>query len=229
MAGDSLTGVNTYSLLAPDGRSFGPVDQDGLIRWAREGRIVAASQIRCVETGVVTPAGSLQFLAPVLIPPPVAVAGSPPALAAPPPIHPLPGAGGTLTPLPVAVVILLHFVTCGIFPTIWFGLMHGKLPKTRPDDPSAGQAVGFMFIPFFNLYWVFFSYIRLCDRIDEQRIRHGLAPNNLRGLAIATCIVIVIPYVNLLGALILDPIFFGVLQATANELAAASSPAFVRR
>ena len=35
--------------------------------------------------------------------------------------------------------------------------------------------------------------------------------------------------VNLLGAAILDPIFFGMMQASVNQLAAASSPAFARR
>ena len=57
-----------------------------------------------------------------------------------------------LSSFSVAGVVLLHFVTFGIFTMIWFNLMHGKMPMTRHDDPSAGKAIGFMFIPFFYLY-----------------------------------------------------------------------------
>jgi hypothetical protein len=124
----------------------------------------------------------------------------------------------------VGVAILLHFVTLGIFSFFHFNLMHGNLPKLRPDDPSAGKAIGFMFIPFFNLYWVFFSYTRLCLRIDEQRVQRGLPPSNLQGLAIAMCVTMIIPYVNLFICWpILAPIFFGMLRSSANELVACSS------
>ncbi|HMD54201.1 MAG TPA: DUF4234 domain-containing protein, partial [Phycisphaerae bacterium] len=91
-------------------------------------------------------------------------AGVPPEQAVPP-VPPNANSGHQLTSLPVALVILLHYMTCGIFPLIWLNLMHGKLPRIRPDDPSAGKAIGFCFIPFFNLYWIFFTYRRLCLRI----------------------------------------------------------------
>jgi len=124
----------------------------------------------------------------------------------------------------VSGTMVLQIVTSGIFPLIWFGLMHGKMPRTRPDDPSAGKAIGFMFIPFFNLYWVFFSYLRLCDRINDQRRMRGLAPTAPRGMAIASTIAMLIPYVNILvGALILRPIFVGMLQGSVNELVAVTA------
>ena len=132
--------------------------------------------------------------------------GRPPG---PPPVPALPHAH-QLASFPVAVVILLHFFTCGVFSLIWLGLMHGKLPKVRSDDPSAGRAIGFCFIPFFNLYWIFFSYRRLCLRLDEQRGLYGLTPGNLRGLATTNCIFQVIPGINvLIGATIVTPIFLG--------------------
>ena len=58
----------------------------------------------------------------------------------------------------------LSIVTLGIFPWIWFGLMHGKLPKNRPDDPSALRAILFQLIPFFNFYWMFFVNLRMRGR-----------------------------------------------------------------
>lgn len=53
---------------------------------------------------------------------------------------------------PTAAVIVLHFITSGIFTLIYFGLKHSKLPMIRHDDFGAGKAIGFMFIPGFNLY-----------------------------------------------------------------------------
>ena len=123
-----------------------------------------------------------------------------------------------LSTFPVWAVILLHYVTLGIFTFIWFNLMHGKMPKIRHDDPSAGKAIGFLFIPFFNLYWIFFTYCRLCDRLNEQRTMRGLPASVSKGLAIAMCVMTVIPYVNYISFLVMYPIFFGIVQAKVNEL-----------
>jgi type II secretory pathway pseudopilin PulG len=144
--------------------------------------------------------------------------GVPPAQAVPP--GSMPASGHQLSNFPVALVILLHYMTCGIFSLVWLNLMHGKLPRVRFDDPSAGRAVGFCFIPFFNFYWIFFTYRRLCLRIDEQRELYGLPPSNLRGMATTNCIFQVIPYINgLIGYTIITPIFIGLLQSSVNQLA----------
>jgi hypothetical protein len=74
-----------------------------------------------------------------------------------------------LTSFPVPVVILLHYLTCGLFSLIWLNLLHGKLPRVRSDDPSAGRAIGFCFIPFFNLYWIFFTYRYVCGLTSSAR------------------------------------------------------------
>ena len=145
--------------------------------------------------------------------------GGLPPVQTPSPIPPIPNSAHGLTSFPVPLVILLHFMTCGIFSLVWLNLMHGKLPRIRPDDPSAGKAVGFCFIPFFNLYWIFFTYHRLCVRVDEQRGLYGLPPSNLRGMAITNCIFQVIPYINaLVGLTIITPIFIGLMQSSVNQL-----------
>ncbi len=123
---------------------------------------------------------------------------------------------------PTPVVILLHFVTFGIFTHIWLNLMHGKMPQLRHDDPSAGKGIGFLFIPFYNLYWVFFTYHRLCERITEQRRLAGLPGGPPTGLAVAMCVVLIIPYVGLISLVTLMPIFAGIVQANVNELALAT-------
>lgn len=60
--------------------------------------------------------------------------------------------------------------------------------------------------------------------VDEQRGLYGLPPSNLRGLATATCIIQVIPYLNLLfGYTILMPIYIGMMQSSVNQLAKTSA------
>jgi hypothetical protein len=122
-----------------------------------------------------------------------------------------------LTEFSVAAVVLLHIFTLGIFSFFYWNLMHGKLPKNRPNDPSAGKAIGFCFIPFFNIYWIFFTYLRLVDRIDEQRQMRGLAPNG-KGLIITGLISIFIPYIGFFLGLVIWPIAWGSLQASVNEI-----------
>jgi len=128
-----------------------------------------------------------------------------------------------ITEFSVPLAVLLHLLTCGIFTWIWLGLLHGKLPRIRDDDPSAGTAIGFMLIPCFNLYWIFFSYQRLVLRINEQREEVGLEPDLSEAFAIILCISLIIPYVNFIGLLILEPIFLGMVQAKVNELAVAAN------
>lgn len=133
-------------------------------------------------------------------------------------------AGHGLTTFSTVGAVLLHWVTFGLFSIIYHGLKHEKLPMVRPDDPSGGKAVGFMFIPFFNIwYWNFFSNLRLCDRLNEQRRLAGLPETAPRGLALAFAICMAIPYVNfLIGFPFIAPIYFGVLQANVNELVRAT-------
>ena len=119
---------------------------------------------------------------------------------------------------PVAVVILLHFVTFGIFSIIYMGLKHGKLPMIKSDDFSAGKAIGFLFIPFFNIYWIFMFWVRLVDRIDFQFRLRGLKPPVDRGLALAAVIVGLVPYLGILSWVILYPIVIGEIQSACNTL-----------
>lgn len=133
-----------------------------------------------------------------------------------------PYAAGTgqhqLTSFSGVATVLLHFVTLGIFSWIHFNLMHGKLPMRRPDDPSAGKAVGFMFIPFFNIYWWFFSNLRLMDRVNEERTAAGLPPTAPKTLFILSSCFLIIPILNYVSLLILLPITWGTMQGCVNEL-----------
>lgn len=149
---------------------------------------------------------------------------TPPATPASPATRPVTGYAHQLKSFPVVAVVLLHFLTFGLFSFFWLNALHGRMPRVRTDDPSGGKAVGFCFIPFFNLYWIFFSFRRLCLRIDEQRQLYGLPASNLRGTATTTCVLMVIPYFNVLfGFGIAMPIFAGQLQHSVNRLVAQTS------
>ena len=210
-----------YKIIGGDGSQYGPVTSEQLQQWMLQGRVTPQTSAQLEGTADWKPLSMHPEWQAPAFPPQLA----PPAGFAAPPLG-----AHQLSEFPVAVVVLLQIFTCGLFSHIWFNLMHGKLPQTRPDDPSAGKAIGFLFIPFYNFYWVFFTYLRLCERLDAERVRHGLPPKNFRGLAITTCIFMIIPYVNIvIGGQIMEPIFFGMLQSSVNELVAASrNPAQAR-
>lgn len=117
-----------------------------------------------------------------------------------------------------AVGIILHFLTFGIFTFIQVGLMHSKLPKIKQDDFGSGKAIGFMFIPFFNLYWIFMFYVRLTRRINFQYKLRNISLPLSSGFAIATCILMLIPYINIISYFILLPVLYGQIQSSVNNL-----------
>ncbi|MFC1617882.1 zinc ribbon domain-containing protein [Patescibacteria group bacterium] len=115
------------------------------------------------------------------------------------------------------LLILFHYLTFGIFSIIWLGLQHGKMPRIRHDDPSVGAAIGFMFIPFFNWYWIFFNYLRLEMRINEQ-LYWAKNPDYIsHGITLATCIMAIV--FGGLAFLVFYPIFIYDVQTKINWLA----------
>lgn len=125
----------------------------------------------------------------------------------------------SLSSFPVWAAGLLNFLTFGLFGLIHFGIMHDKLPKAASNDPSTGKAIGFQFIPYYNLYWVFFNGLRFCDRLSLQYQVRGRTSPVPRGLILAACVCTVIPYVNLFVAIpILWTIAVCMLQACVNEI-----------
>jgi hypothetical protein len=119
----------------------------------------------------------------------------------------------------VAGAIVLHFITLGIFTAIFMGLKHSKLPRVRPDDFGAGKAIGFLFIPFFNFYWIFVFWLRLADRINFQFRLRNLPPPITRGMLLTTVIIGIIPYVGLISWMFLYPVVIAEIQGACNQLA----------
>lgn len=220
----------TYSVIAPDGQMYGPADEATLVQWARDGRISAQTPLHCHETNARLMSPMVPSLVPFVgLPQPMVNS----LVQAPYPQAQGPGgmqlgyagpqtvvAWHQLSHFNVALVVVFHLLTFGIFSWIFFNVMHGKLPKNRHDDPSAAKAVLFFLIPLFNLYWHFFSYLRLMDRIDEQRAAAGLPPAANKGLFITASVLMFIPFANYVSIFILMPVFFGTLQSNVNGLVA---------
>ncbi len=78
-----------------------------------------------------------------------------------------------LQAFPPWAAALLHVLTLGVSSLVLFGSMHGRLPRVAIDDPTTGRAIGLMFVPYFDMYWVFFAPLRLADRINLQFALRG--------------------------------------------------------
>lgn len=93
-------------------------------------------------------------------------------------------------PIPIVIVTIFHLM---MVYKMWDSIRDGN-PRTTP-----GKAVGFLFIPFFNLYWIFQVYPGFADDynryIKEKNIQ---AQHVSRGLmtAMAVFILFSIPVIN---------------------------------
>lgn len=226
----------TYSVLAHDGQMYGPADEVALADWVREGRVSRETMLHCHETNTRLSAAAVPALQPVLGLSPQQVnqllQPLPPGAGYAPLGYVSPGAMGPaehgLSEFPTVAAVLLS-IFAPLFALIYYGIAHGNLPKRRPDDPGAGKAIGFMFIPFFNLYWVCFFWVRLCTRINDERVRVGLPPTAPRGLVIAIlwCYLgLFVPLLNILAVLailVMMLIALIQIQGSINNLVAATS------
>lgn len=98
-----------------------------------------------------------------------------------------------LLPFSVFALLLLHFLTAGIYSFFWITALHGKLPKSRADDPSAAKAIGLCFVPFYDFYWLFIVYPRLCVRVNSLSRQYSLPPLVPLPLAYIYCVLILVP------------------------------------
>jgi len=124
---------------------------------------------------------------------------------------------------PVWAVGVLSALTLGIFPLVHFGLMHDRLPRAEPNDPSAAKAIGFWLIPCFNLYWMFFASLRLVDRINLQFELRGERPAIHPAWIITAATLGLIPFVNRVAAPIAWLVAAVRTQMAVNRLVALSA------
>ncbi|MEO1477420.1 MAG: DUF4328 domain-containing protein [Bacteroidota bacterium] len=98
-------------------------------------------------------------------------------------------------PLIIAAVIVFYVFLY----KAWNQLQDGS-QRTTP-----GKAVGFMFIPFYNLYWIFVAVHGLAQDLNGYARRHSVQMMPVsESLSLAYCIVLlctILPYIGFLAAL----------------------------
>jgi predicted Ser/Thr protein kinase len=86
-------------------------------------------------------------------------------------------------------------LTALAFAYIAWGILHYQCWKALPEryrGTSPGLAVGLFFVPFFNLYWAFVTFVRLANGFNSwRRDLPELPVKDVRGLAIAKAILFV--------------------------------------
>ncbi len=83
---------------------------------------------------------------------------------------------------------------------------------------TPGQAIGYNFIPFYNLYWMFISNLGLCEAINRTLVAQGKQPKAPKGLAIAACVSQLVPYCNLLVGPILWAVYMFMVDTARRDM-----------
>jgi serine/threonine protein kinase len=101
------------------------------------------------------------------------------------------------------------------FITSLFGLYRmWSVVARSPDDPTPGEAVGLLCVPFYNLYWMFRAIPGLSAALKREL--HERDPSGHHGagwkIGLAACVLFCIPYLNLVV-----PIVFAVWINIANS------------
>jgi hypothetical protein len=115
--------------------------------------------------------------------------------------------------------IFLNIITLGLFCFFSTASKHGKFNKLRQDDITGGAAVGFLFVPFYNLYWLFKMQLLLVKRINFQFKLRNQPPPLSASLATIACIGSCIPFIQYISFLIIFPIYYYQVQTACNRLA----------
>jgi hypothetical protein len=114
------------------------------------------------------------------------------------------GAAGLIGGIAIFAAVGFFFARY-ILALVWLHKSWSAIPPEFRMNRSGrvitpGQAVGYMFIPFYNLYWIFAANLGMCDAIDYALHASGSHERAPRGMVMAACVCQVIPYVNILIA-----------------------------
>lgn len=129
------------------------------------------------------------------------------------------------------LVFLLSFAFLAVKFVVRLIWLHGCWSWLPPEHRvtssgkrvTPGTAVGFLFIPYFNMYWMFVAYVGLCDVLDRF-VQHYRTPTRApRGLAIGACVCELLPFANLLIAPFLWFFVVSRVTKTTTEIAQAMS------
>jgi hypothetical protein len=140
-----------------------------------------------------------------------------------------PDDGGSTLAAVVMLVGMALFLMAPVSAVVWLYQAWSSVPPelrytSNGTAMSPGKAIGFLFIPLFNLFWIFMANIGLCDAVNRTLAACGGPPRAPRGVAIAACVTQVIPYCNFLVAPILWAIYMFQMDAARSEMIARLGP-----
>ena len=113
---------------------------------------------------------------------------------------------GAIAGICAALSYLFGCLLC-IAGVVFFAMLLFQLWKLIPPDiarTTPAMAVGLVFIPFFNFYWIFVAYKGLGEDMNKLLLRRGIPYRINESLGLTACILILcccIPYLGILFSL----------------------------
>jgi len=106
---------------------------------------------------------------------------------------------------PLQFLLYLALIPVALIPSIFYALtLHRALARCAPESRAMEPGmVWLMFVPLFNLIWNFVVVNRVSDSLEREFHRRGAAGpvDTGRGVGIATCALICVSLIPLLGIL----------------------------
>ncbi len=136
------------------------------------------------------------------------------------------GGGGSDAAAVASMIPLLGvFFILGamIIGTVWVYKAWQSVPdQMRYTDAgkwiTPGQACGYLYIPFYNLYWTFIANLGVCEAINRTLVSQGKPPRAPKGLAIAASVTQIVPYCNIFVAPILWTVYMFMVDGARREM-----------
>ncbi|MBU1013753.1 MAG: hypothetical protein KKG99_12175 [Bacteroidetes bacterium] len=123
------------------------------------------------------------------------------------------------------VIMIAQILFLIMFYRVWqFSINESKRLNLIPTIKTPGQAIGYLFIPFYNFYWAFLSYGKISKDLNAIATAKNVSIHQssvLGNLILILCIISLIPFVGYftsLIALILFPIFIHELMKSCASL-----------
>lgn len=109
-------------------------------------------------------------------------------------------------PSPIALVLILIGAVMSIVGIVFNCMLMYRMWNQIQDGPhrtTPGTAVGLLFVPLFNLYWIFVAYYGLAVDLNRYTSQKQIAaPRVVEGLSMASCILLICTCIPCLGALV---------------------------
>lgn len=137
---------------------------------------------------------------------------------------PAPDEQGTSVAMVVAgVAVLASLLAYAISVMVWIYKSWEFIPAEYRRNASGraftpGEAMGMHFVPLYNLYWLFVQNLGYCDALDSVMIQSGRSGRAPKNLALAACVVQVVPYVNYFFGPILWMVYMFVVDGVKKQL-----------